>query len=95
MASLYTVYLDESGTHDESEAVEVAGFVSNATEWEAFSEKWQQVLTKSGLEYFRMSEFESSRCQFSGWAKPAREDLLTNYFRSFTTILSGASVASY
>lgn len=75
MPEFCTVYFDESGTHD-SEAVVVAGFVSSETEWEAFTERWEQVLTEAGLEYFRMSEFESSRGQFSGWTTPAKQDLL-------------------
>ena len=49
MASLYTVYFDESGTHAASDATVVAGFVSNVTEWEAFSRRWQQVLNDSHL----------------------------------------------
>ena len=76
MASLYTVYFDESGTHADSEAAVVAGFVSNVTEWSAFSRKWQQVLTDSHLDYFRMSEFESGWGQFSDWTEDVKRDLL-------------------
>jgi hypothetical protein len=76
VASLYEVYFDESGTHVDSEAAVVAGFVSNTTEWITFSQKWQQVLTGSHLDYFRMSEFENRRGQFSGWTENAKRDLL-------------------
>ncbi len=76
MASLYKVYFDESGTHYDSGAAVVAGFVSKATEWEAFSQKWQEVLSESQIDYFRMSEFEHSRGQFDGWPKAAKEELL-------------------
>ena len=76
MASFCTVYFDESGTHSNSEAAVVAGFLSNETQWVAFSQKWQQVLADSGLEYFRMSQFENRRGPFVGWTKDKREELL-------------------
>ena len=76
MANLYTVYFDESGTHDDSEAAVVAGFVSNATKWEAFSQNWQQVLNESGLDYFHMSEFENRRGDFDGWTEERKRELL-------------------
>jgi len=76
VASLYTVYLDESGTHADSDAAVVAGFVSNVTQWEAFSQGWQQVLTDSNLDYFHMSDFENRTGQFSGWQEDARRDVL-------------------
>ena len=74
--SLYKVYFDESGTHDDSEAVVIAGFVSNETQWVSFSQKWQEVLTASNLDYFRMSQFASNRGQFSGWTEEVRRELL-------------------
>jgi len=77
MASLYIVYFDESGTHDDSEAAVVAGFVSNETKWKAFSQSWQKVLADSGLGYFRMSEFENRRGQFAGWTENEKRTLLS------------------
>jgi len=59
VASLYTVYFDESGTHTASDASVVAGFVSNVTQWEDLSERWRKVLIESGLEYFHMTDFEN------------------------------------
>ncbi len=76
MASLYKAYFDESGTHAGSEAAVVAGFVSNATQWESFSHEWQEVLAGANVEYFRMSEFENSRGQFDDWEKDEKETLL-------------------
>ncbi|MCH7655901.1 MAG: DUF3800 domain-containing protein [Chloroflexi bacterium] len=76
MASLYTVYFDESGTHGESNVAVVAGFISNRTEWEAFSREWHQVLSDSGLDYFHMTDFENRRRQFHGWTEDKKRDLL-------------------
>lgn len=76
MASLYTAYFDESGTHPDSEYVVVAGFISNATEWEAFSQRWHQVLADSQIDYFHMTDFESRKGPFDGWTEEERRDLL-------------------
>ncbi len=76
MASLYAVYLDESGTHVGADVATVAGFVANVPQWEAFSKKWQSVLTDFGLDCFHMSEFEAVKGRFSGWSKDKRHDLL-------------------
>ena len=76
VASLYSAYFDESGTHAASDTVAVAGFVSNVTQWDMFSQKWGQVLKESKLEYFHMTDFENSQGQFSGWSKEEKHDLL-------------------
>ena len=49
VAQLYNAYLDESGTHAGSRAVVVAGFVSNVSKWEAFSEQWSAALNEWGV----------------------------------------------
>ena len=76
VASLYTVYFDESGTDDASEAAVVAGFVSNVTQWEAFSVKWQEALHGAGLDYFHMVDFAQKQEQFVGWNEEERRNLL-------------------
>jgi hypothetical protein len=76
VASLYTAYFDESGTHDSSEAAVVAGFVSNKIQWSAFSDRWQQVLENAHLDYFRMSDFENRRGQFIEWSENKRRNVL-------------------
>jgi hypothetical protein len=76
VASLYTVYFDESGADDLSEAAVVAGFVSNVSEWEAFSEKWQAVLDEARIDYFHMVDFAHSQDQFEGWSEEKRRELL-------------------
>jgi hypothetical protein len=44
MISLAKVYLDESGTHLDSDAAVVAGYISNDAEWEIFIQKWGRIL---------------------------------------------------
>ena len=76
MASLYTAYFDESGTHPESDAAVVAGFVFDVTQWEAFSEKWRKVLTEFGVDFMHMTDLENRRRQFTGWSVAKKEELL-------------------
>jgi hypothetical protein len=77
VASLYIAYFDESGTHDDAETTVVAGFVSNMTQWEAFSQKWQQALDASHIDYMHMADFESRQGQFKGWSEDDKRDLLS------------------
>jgi hypothetical protein len=48
----------------------VAGAIASVNEWKTFDSEWSPILKKSGLAYFRMSEFAHSTGQFkSGWKK--------------------------
>ena len=78
MAQLFHAYLDESGTHDGSEAVAVAGFISNTAKWEALSEDWSRALAEWEIDYFHMSDFENYQQQFSSWTEVQHRDRL-NY----------------
>lgn len=73
---LYTGYFDESGTHDGSEVVAVAGFVANTSNWEQFSEDWQAILNDCSLEYFHMSEFENMQGPYTSWTDTEGKDCL-------------------
>lgn len=80
MAVLYTAYFDESGTHDDSEVVAVAGFVANPSQWEQFSEDWQAALNDCcSLEYFHMSDFESRHGPYESWTDAERKDRLNRF----------------
>jgi hypothetical protein len=70
---VFTVYLDDSGTHATSDVVVVAGFVSEASRWEQFSHEWQAALDCYNLDYFRMADFESSQGQFKDWKGQQRK----------------------
>lgn len=76
MASLATVFLDESGTHSGSNAAVVAGYISNDTEWGEFIKEWGQILKSEGVEYFHMTDFESRYGQFDGWTEERKRTFL-------------------
>jgi len=48
-------YFDESGTHDESEFMCVAGYIFEKEDADIISDKWQKMLTEYDLPHFRMS----------------------------------------
>ncbi len=68
----YTAYMDESGTHDGSESVVVAGFISLPPMWVEFSAKWQLALNDFGLDYFHMADFANHVGPYASWNEEER-----------------------
>jgi hypothetical protein len=78
VAQLYQAALDESGTHQSSDYVVVAGYVSNAPKWNQFSEEWQAALDKWGIPAFHMTDFENRQGCFESWGEEARKSRLNS-----------------
>lgn len=75
MSDALQVYLDESGTHGNSPAVVVAGYVGEPTEWDQWTSEWEK--TKRG----RINVFHAVHCnnrsgEFSGLEEPERNALV-------------------
>lgn len=85
--ALFDGYFDDSysGTDDPSDCAVIAGFVSEPDQWIAFSEKWQQVLTREHLDYFRMSDFENRQGQFKNWSNERRHSVLNEVLTIINT----------
>lgn len=63
----FTAYFDASGTA-ESDVLCVAGYASTVRKWERLDEEWNEILKSEGVESFHMTDFVSSRGQYSeGW----------------------------
>ena len=62
---MYTAYYDESGTHDDSLAVVVAGFVATNEQWVEFERNWNDTLKQFGITRFHMRDFNHSLREFS------------------------------
>ncbi|MGP0072180.1 MAG: DUF3800 domain-containing protein [Bryobacteraceae bacterium] len=56
MVQAYEAYFDESGTHEGSPIMCVAGYMFSAEQSKHFYQEWDAVLKEYGLPYFRMSE---------------------------------------
>jgi len=58
---------DASGHESDQPFLVVAGFVSSASDWDAFSVKWMERLERDGLPYFQGNQFASCSGIFEGW----------------------------
>lgn len=56
MAAL-TVHFDDSGTHNNSPTVVVAGFIAPAIQWHRFTREWNKAKGEYGFEVFHFAEF--------------------------------------
>jgi hypothetical protein len=83
----FTTYLDDSGTHDGSLNVTVAGFVADADQWKELDREWGLLLEEYGLDqdpgYFHMAHYESRKGSYALWGNPKRID----FIRKLTGIL--------
>jgi hypothetical protein len=71
---MFTVYLDESGTHDKSKAVIVAGCIATVNQWALFEREWREMLDREGVSIFHRNDLENFKGEFQekdGW-NPAR-----------------------
>ncbi len=60
-------YFDESGTHANSPAVCLAGYVASVEKWTSFEREWKLVLDEFGITIFHMTDWEKRSKQFNGW----------------------------
>ena len=77
---MLTTYFDDSGTHDDSDVVIIAGLSGNQYQWEAFENAWRAKLEnpspgKPPLSRFHMYECQNALNEFAGWGRTATEFL--------------------
>jgi hypothetical protein len=74
-------YFDESGDHDKGTGREIqtslGGCLASDESWERFSEEWATALP-SGMDMFRMKNFENLQDGCKNWDEPRRNELLNN-----------------
>lgn len=71
------IYFDESGTHEGSEVLTIASYLSLPWFWERFSEHWARALSDFRLEYFRMSKFANHQPPYDTWSEERRRACFT------------------
>lgn len=52
-------YLDDSGTHDDSQLCVIAGYFGSKRHWTRFDEKWRGILDAEGIDEFHANRFWS------------------------------------
>jgi uncharacterized protein DUF3800 len=75
------VFIDESGRGQEEEpAFILAGYFARVRSWEAFADKWQEVLSEApSIKYLKASEAYSLSRQFKGWSREQRDARLLKF----------------
>jgi hypothetical protein len=78
--SLFTAYLDDSGSHKDSKNLVIGGFLGLASDWLNFETLWSILLSRYGLTYVRGTKLASFRGEFEKWDRKKRarfvEDLV-------------------
>ncbi len=74
---ILTVYADESGTHADSQAITLAGYISTPDRWERFEAEWRAALADFGVGMFHMTDFENRVGEFSDWPEALRRERLS------------------
>jgi hypothetical protein len=62
-----TAYFDDSGTHPESPAAIVAGWIAPHQQWKKFNKEWEKLKDKEGFQVFHMADLMFSAREFEGW----------------------------
>jgi len=63
---MLSAYLDESGTHDGSQPLCVAGVFFDAESRKRLNRRWKKELDRAGISYFHTVEQAHLRGQFAG-----------------------------
>jgi hypothetical protein len=77
IVSFSQVYIDESGSHDGSPALSVAGYIFERDSAAKFSGEWKTLLQEYGLPFFRMTDCAHGTGPFSGLTEQQRIDVET------------------
>lgn len=67
--AMIAAYFDGSGDPSDTPVVSLAGLVSTAEKWVAFSNQWEECLEAFGVSALHMREFAHSEGEFSSWRK--------------------------
>ena len=91
MAKL-AAYFDDSGTHDQSLAVVVGGYLSSAEKWEDFACAWADMLHDAQLTYWHQVEFAQRVKEYTGWTEEKRVEFMRRATGIINDIVIGGVV---
>jgi hypothetical protein len=64
-------FMDETGIHDDSEMVAVAGYIARPKVWRAWTKDWNRA--KRPIKDFHSTDCQNFRGEFEGWSKERRD----------------------
>jgi hypothetical protein len=81
-APMLHAYLDDSGTHDDSQLCVIAGYFGSDRQWILFDNKWRKILDAEGIQEFHANRFWSHLkgndvSEYRGWSEARDSGLLT------------------
>jgi Protein of unknown function (DUF3800) len=76
LMATFSLYCDDSGTHDQSPIAVAACFVSTVEQWERFNVNWKEANDAENFGTFHMADFVAKKGQFSlpEWQDDAKRD---------------------
>src|SRR5262245_35687996 len=74
---MLAAYFDENGTHADSRATAVGGFLATTNQWQKFEKAWAAALQRAGVGLYHATDLETFRGEFLGWDPPKKIRLQT------------------
>ena len=65
------VYMDKTGTHDESPIVAVSAYIGRPRSWRSWTKKWN--VAKRPIKVFHSTDCANYRGEFDGWNQERRD----------------------
>lgn len=87
------LFVDESGTHEGSPIVSVAGYMARGLKWQKFTTEWRRVLKPRGIEIFHATDCAALRGEFQGWTPENRDKLVRSLLPIIPKYAFGYAVA--
>lgn len=85
IAEVHNGFFDESGTHDGSEVVSVAGLVSTYEGWERWELDWRRILASRRINVFHFTDFMARKREFDNdWSDPERDHFMSRLCRAIS-----------
>lgn len=67
---MFTVYLDESGTHGESPVIVVGGYIATVKRWIEFERTWKTfIMEREGIKVLHRVDVENFADEFKNWSR--------------------------
>jgi hypothetical protein len=90
---IFTGYLDESGTHADSEISAMAGFVSNARQWRKYEKRTARLFQRYGVKTFHAIDVRRGDGDFAGWKVDRKIEFLDEFQHVINETLESGVVA--
>jgi hypothetical protein len=68
------IYLDESGTHADSDVITVAAYAGRQTAWKKWTNEWRRA--KRPIRVYHAADSANLRGEFTGWSSEKRDELV-------------------